>query len=146
MACKLYWTLSSLTANYAYSINGVQVSRSFSASTTIVPKNRLIAPATIYETAYDSQSQTSYLLELSLDKIYFNVDDNSEVGFNLMVEESDNYGIMNLCLRQVSGMGNVSQQFTFMGQSLSAYLNFNQSLVTSAVLTSFSLTPQFFAI
>ncbi|MDR2737372.1 MAG: hypothetical protein LBB18_00305 [Puniceicoccales bacterium] len=146
LACKLYWMLSSLTADYTYSINGVHVSRSFSASTTVVPKNRMIAPAMIYETAYDTQIQTSYLMKMSLDKVYFNGNNNSEIGFNLRIEESDNYDIMKLCLYPAPEMNNISLNFTFMDQPLSAYLNFNPSLVTSATLTNFSLTPQFFEI
>jgi hypothetical protein len=146
LACKLYWLLSSLSVSYAYSINGVQVSRSFSASTTMIPKNRMITPAMIYETAYDPQFQTSYLLEMYPDRVYFNGEDNSKVGFNLRVEEADNLGIMKLSLRPEANMDSVSLPFTFMEQTFPAYLNYNTSLVNSASLTNFSLTPQFFVI
>jgi hypothetical protein len=106
----------------------------------------MIAPAMIYETSYDFQVQTSYAMEMNLDKIYFDGSDNSKVGLKLRVEESDAIGIMKLSLLTVDGMLNISLPFEFMEQTFQVYLNYNPSLVTAATLTEFSLIPKFFAI
>ena len=50
--------LSSLNIEYSYSINGVNVNRSFFVSSGIIPKNRLISPAVFYKNEYDPLFQT----------------------------------------------------------------------------------------
>jgi hypothetical protein len=146
VVCQLYWLLSSLNVAYSYSVNGTQVSRNFSATSSIIPKNRLIAPATFYETAYDPSVQTSYVVELHLETVYFDGSNKSQLGLKMTIEESDSFNLIKLCLQPISGMGSVSRSFTFMDKTLTAYLNYNSSMITSATLTSFSLTPQFFSI
>jgi hypothetical protein len=144
--CRLYWMLTSLTATYSYSINGISVSRNFSVESRVPPKNRLLAPAAFYVTEYYPNTQTAALLELHLNVVYFDGTDNSKIGLNLMFEEMDNLGIINLCLRQISGMASVTFPFTFAGTDLVAYLNHNQSQVSSATLDNFAITPRFFEI
>ncbi|MDR1433080.1 MAG: hypothetical protein LBI61_01930 [Puniceicoccales bacterium] len=145
-ACQLYWLLSSLDVSYAYSVNGSQISRNFSAESTMIPKNRLIVPPTLYTSGYDSATQTSYAMNLYMGNVYFDAADNSKIGFKLTVEETDGFNLINLRLNPIPGMGSVSRTFTFIGKTLTAYLNYNQSSVASAELASFSLTPQFFTI
>ena len=145
-ACQLYWLLSSLDVSYTYAVNGNQISRNFSATSTAVPKSRLISPATFYKTTYDSATQTSYVVDLQLGKVYFAGDDNSKIGFRLIVEETDSFNLINLCLNQISGMANVSRTFTFMGKTLTMYLNYNSASISTAALASFSMAPQFFTI
>jgi hypothetical protein len=144
--CKVYWMLSSLTASYVYSINGVQISRNFSATSPVAPKNRLIAPATFEATDFDSQTQTSYVVALKLDTVYFDGDDNSKVGLKLIFEEADSSNLINLCLRPISGMGNVAREFTFLNKTFLAYLNYQSPPVTSAALLSFTMEPEFIVI
>jgi hypothetical protein len=144
--CHLYWMLSSLDISYAYTINGVQVSRNFSVTSSVIPKNRLISPAIFYATGYDSSVQTSYVAELHLDKVYFNTDDKSQLGLKLTIAESDNFGIMNLALHQKSGMNNIARNFSFAGGTFVVYLNYSPTLVTSASFASFSITANFFVI
>jgi hypothetical protein len=104
----------------------------------------MIAPATFYETSYDSQTQTSHMVDLDLTTVYFNPDDPAKIGLKLTFEECDSFGTLNLCLASIVGMGNVTKPFTFLGAPLTAYLNYNSAVVTSAALQSFSLTAQFF--
>ncbi|MDR1414140.1 MAG: hypothetical protein LBI56_04395 [Puniceicoccales bacterium] len=144
--CQLYWLLSSLNLVYSYSVNGTQVSRNFSATSSIIPKNRLIAPATFYATAYDSSRQTSYAIDLQLGTVYFDANNKSKVGLKLVIEEADSFGLIKLCLQPISGMSRVFRAFTFLGKELTIYLNYSSAQVTSASLINFSLTPNFFSI
>ncbi|MDR0742325.1 MAG: hypothetical protein LBE98_02575 [Puniceicoccales bacterium] len=144
--CKAYWTLSSLAVSYVYSINGVQVYRNFSATSSVIPKNRLIAPATFETTDFDSQTQTSYIMALKLDEVYFDTDDNSKVGLKLIFEEADSFNLINLCLRPISGMNNIAREFTFLNKTLGVYLNYQSPSVTSASFSSFAMVPEFIVI
>jgi hypothetical protein len=66
------------------------------------------------------------------------------VGLGLTVSEGDSFAIVDLSLRPIAGMANVSRPFSFLGTSLTAYLNYDPTLVTSASLANFSLTAEFF--
>ncbi|MDR1528252.1 MAG: hypothetical protein LBS22_01545 [Puniceicoccales bacterium] len=144
--CKVYWTLSSLAVSYVYSINGVSVYRNFSATSSVTPKNRLIAPATFETTDFDSQTQTSYAMALKLDGVYFSTDDNSKIGLKLIFEEVDSFNLINLCLWPIPGMDNIAREFTFLNKSFSVYLNYQSPSVTSASFSSFAMVPEFIVI
>ncbi|MDR1173672.1 MAG: hypothetical protein LBK24_02670 [Puniceicoccales bacterium] len=144
--CKAYWTLSSLTVSYVYSINGVQIYRDFSATSSVTPKNRLIAPATLETTDFDSQTQTSYVMALKLDEVYFDTDDNSKIGLKLIFEEADSFNLINLCLRPIPGMDNIAREFTFLNKTLGVYLNYQSPPVTSASFSTFAMVPEFIVI
>ncbi|MDR2432218.1 MAG: hypothetical protein LBD34_00485 [Puniceicoccales bacterium] len=144
--CKVYWTLSSLTISYAYSINEVQICRNFSATSSVAPKNRLIAPATFETTDFDSQTQTSYVMALKLDGVYFDADDNSKTGLELIFEEADSFNLINLCLRPIPGMGNIAREFTFLNKTFGVYLNYQSPPVTSASFSNFVMVPEFIVI
>ncbi|MDR2779141.1 MAG: hypothetical protein LBB16_02540 [Puniceicoccales bacterium] len=145
--CKVYWTLFSLTVSYVYSINGVQISRDFSTtSSAIIPKDRLIAPAIFEGTDFDSQTQTSYTMALKLDTVYFNMDDNAKVGLKLIFEEADSANFINLCLRPIAGMNSVAKEFTFLNTTFVAYLNYQFPPVVSASLSKFTMIPEFVVI
>ncbi|MDR2629035.1 MAG: hypothetical protein LBC30_03550 [Puniceicoccales bacterium] len=144
--CKAYWTLLSLTVSYAYAINGVQIYRNFSATSSVTPKNRLIAPAIFEATDFDSQTQTSYVVALKLDKVYFDIDDNSKIGLKLIFEEADSSNLINLCLRQISGMNNIGREFTFLNKTLGVYLNYQSPPVTSVSFSNFAMVPEFIII
>jgi carbohydrate-selective porin OprB len=90
--------------------------------------------------------QTSHILNLSWDKVYFDTKNISKIGLNLILQESDDFNMMKLCLQQVTGMANIAKAISFLGNSFNAYLNYNQSLITSATLIEFSMTPQFFTL
>jgi hypothetical protein len=103
----------------------------------------MIAPASFYETAYDQQTQTSYLLELDLSKVFFNPADRAQVGLGLVVSEGDSFGSLEISLRPIAAMASVSKAFSFLGIPLTAYLNYDPTVVASASLNDFSLAADF---
>jgi hypothetical protein len=103
----------------------------------------MLEPATFYATDYDPTTQTSFIVELFLDRVYFDPGDPSMVGLKLAIEEVDNFGLLALSLSPRAGMANVSRPFTFIGIPLTAYLNYNPAAATTASLASFSLTADF---
>jgi hypothetical protein len=103
----------------------------------------MIAPASFYETAYDQQTQTSYLLELDLTRVFFNPSNLAQVGLGLVVSEGDSFGLLEISLRPIAAMASISKAFSFLGIPLTAYLNYNPTVVTSASLGNFSLTADF---
>ena len=144
--CQIYWMLSKITVSYSYVINGIDVSRSISIESSVVPKNRMISPASFYKSEYDSSLQTSYVVQLDLSKVYFDPSDSSILGINFNIQESDNFGLFVFGLHQISGMSSVSSNASIFGRNLTIYLNYNPSLVTSASITNVSFATEFFII
>jgi hypothetical protein len=141
--CQMYWLLSSLNIEYSYSINGVNVNRSFSVSSGIIPKNRLISPAVFYKSEYDPLFQTSYSANLDFLKIYFNANNLRNLGLSFSLSEADSFGLFWLGLEQKHGMSVVSRNFSFAGNSMTAYLCYSPSLVSTASFHNISITEQY---
>ncbi len=142
--CRIYWLLQSMHIKYQYSINGINVSRDFTVSSSVIPKNRLISPAIFYATEYDSNTQTAYMAQLDMQKIYFDQSNQEHVGFNFTLSEADNFGVMDLCLEALPNMKNIQRSFSFAGQTITAYLNYNSSMVSSAVFNNISIEETYY--
>jgi hypothetical protein len=97
-------------------------------------------------TNFDSQTQTSYIVALKLDGVYFDIDDKSKIGLKLIFEEADSFNLINLCLWPIPGMNNIAREFTFLNKTLSAYLNYQSPPVTSASFSNFAMVPEFIVI
>lgn len=143
-ACRIYWLLQSIRIRYQYTINGIAVARDFTISSSMIPKNRLLSPAIFYTTEYDSNTQTAYMAQLDLQKIYYDPSNNGHVGFNFTLSEADNFGIMNLCLQPLSNMKNLSRSFSLAGKTMTAYLNYNSSMVSSATFHNISIEETYY--
>lgn len=143
-ACNMYWSLQSIHIVYEYSINKINVSRDFTVSSSVIPKNRLISPAIFYATEYDSNTQTAYMAQLDMQKIYFDSSNKQHVGFNFILSEADNFGVMNLCLQSLQNMKNIQRSFSFAGQTMIAYLNYNSSIVSSVTFNNISIEETYY--
>ena len=141
--CQMYWLLSSLNIEYSYSINGVNVNRSFSVSSEIIPKNRLVSPAVFYKSEYDPLFQTSYVANLDFSKIYFNANNLRNLGLSFSLSEADSFGLFWLGLEKKHGMSVVSRNFSFVGNPMTAYLCYSPSLVSAANFYDISITERY---
>ena len=144
-ACRLYWMVATVTIRYAYTLNGVSISREIPLSTTVEPRERLIAPATLYQSQYDSVTQSSYLGSLDLTTVYFDPQNLSSVGFKFSINETEYMNLFSISMSSVSGMGQISKTFDFMGHVFSLYLCYNSQLVTSASLDPIEVEIQFYS-
>lgn len=142
--CKAFWLLESLHVYYAYVLNGYTVNRSFSASTTKKPKDRLIAPAVIYHNETDYATYTDYHVFLDFSKVYYDASEPNIFGLKLELEEADAYDSMNISFYKQEGMLAESCQTTFLDKNLTLYLNYNPNFISSASISNFSLTPTYF--
>ena len=144
--CRIYWMLSRLTISYSFSINGVQVSRNIAATSSIMPRQRMISPATFYKSQYDSDLRTSYVVELDLSRVYFDPQATTNIGLRLNFQESDNFGLFNIGLSRIDGMSQIVSLINIFDKNIPAYLNYNPSLATSASLSNITTTMDFFTI
>lgn len=142
--CQAFWLLESLQVSYTYVLNGYTVNRSFTASTTKLPKDRIIAPAIIYHNDTDYETYTDYHIFLDFSKVYYDANDNDIFGLKLELEEADAYDSMNIGFYQQDGMLSTTCQTTFLGKNLTLYLNYNPDWISSASISNFSLTPTYF--
>jgi hypothetical protein len=140
--CTLFWLLSSIRLRYSFEINGVSISRDFSVTSTLAPKNRLIIPANFYATAYDSATATSCLCRLPFDTVFF--DENLLCGVKFQFSEIDTTGAINFNIAPVSGMQNVNLPVQFFNCETTVYLNYLPSVITSAQINYFEITLGFF--
>ncbi|MDR0595831.1 MAG: hypothetical protein LBF94_04050 [Puniceicoccales bacterium] len=139
--CTLFWLLEGIRLKYSYAINGVSISRDFSTTVDVEPKYRLIAPVEFYTTSYDSSTMMSYLCRLDFSTVYF--DENSQCGVKLLFNETDITGAINFNLQPMAGMQSVSLSVPFFNSTITVYLNYLASVVSSAHINYFQILLSF---